>query len=412
MTSNTTRLLSISVGLLAATGLRAQFTEGFDNQASANVTIVQEPDVTLQFVDYSNMTVGATNWSIPESPRQLPGSASTSGVLIQCNTTAGAATGVNIIAGAVPLSFSGRYRMSFDAWINVPIPLPAGGTEQLLWGVGTDNVAPIEARNNRGSGTSGIWGWLAGENGYGTEDAAINDGDLELADLGDQVTGESGPFNEAFDSNALGGVNGAPANTWVRVDIEVDATGTRVFYNGVEFFNEPAIPQAGFAVIGYEDPFSSISGSPDGQWCLLDNFRVTTPLLCGVPGTATPQGTAMAGELLNGSAPPTVGCPMTLRLRGGPANSPLVFLFAGTPAPVTIPIPLGAGCTIPGELITLDATINTPTNADGGSQFSLEVPNTFAFCGLILGWQQMWLDPANPACPFVVTNGLTTFIGS
>ena len=192
------------------------------------------------------------------------------------------------------------------------MPVPSGGTEQLLWGCGVDNILPIEARNNRGTGTFGIYGWLAGENGYGTEDACINDGDFELADLGDLVTGESAPFNAAFDSNAVGGPNGCAANTWVRVDIDCDANGTRVYFNGVEFFNEVnGIAQPGHVMIGYEDPFGSISASPDGQWGLLDNFRVTTPAGCGTIGSSSNSGAPATGEILNGSAPPAISAPLT-----------------------------------------------------------------------------------------------------
>jgi len=411
MTNLASRFVPLAVGLVAAGGLRAQFAEPFDSQASADVTIVQQPDTVVTFLDYSSFTIGATAFNIPEAPRPIDGGAPTSGVLVQGNLTQGFAAGVNILAGQTPLTFSGRYRLSFDAWINVPVPVPAGGTEQLLWGVGVDNIAPIEARNNRGAGTAGVYGWLAGENGYGTEDACINLGDLELADLGDLQPGEDVPFNEAFDSNSVGGPNGCAANTWVRVDIEVDANGTRVYFNGAEFFNEVTVPPAGFAMIGYEDPFSSISGSPDGQWGILDNFRVTVPAGCGTPGTAVQQGTAAAGEILNGSAPPAISAPLTLRLRGGPTSS-LAFLAAGQPSPVSLPVPLNANCTITVEIVTLDALLAVPTNADGGAQFTLTIPDNPAFCGQQLGWQYMWLDPATPLCPFVLTEGLTTTFGS
>ncbi|MCK5943149.1 MAG: hypothetical protein KAI24_14310 [Planctomycetes bacterium] len=396
---------------MAATGLRAQFAEAFDSQATADVTIVQQPDTFVTFVDYSNMTVGGTTWSIPEAPRPISGSAPTRGVLIQCNLNQGFAAGVNLIAGLTPIQFSGRYRLSFDAWINVPIPLPSGGTEQLLWGCGVDNILPIEARNNRGAGTAGIWGWLAGENGYSTEDACINNGDLEIADLGDLQPGEDVPFNEAFDSNAVGGPNGCAANTWVRVDIDCDANGVRVYFNGVEFFNDVTVPPTGFAMIGYEDPFSSISASPDGQWGLLDNFRVTTPNGCGTLGTAIQQGTSTGGEILNGSAPPAISAPLSLRLRGGPVNS-IAFLAAGQPSPVTLPVPLNPNCTINVELVTLDALLPVATNADGGAVFTLEIPDNPALCGSNLGWQYLTLDPANPQCPFLLTEGLTTTFGS
>lgn len=406
------RILPVVIGVVAATGLRAQFSETFDSQATADVSIVAESDTSVTFVDYSNMTVGATNWSIPEAPRRIGGSAPTRGVLVQCNTSQGAGTGCNIFAGLTPLTFSGRYRLSFDAWINVPVPVPSGGTEQLLWGCGVDNILPIEARNNRGTGTAGIYGWLAGENGYGTEDACINDGDFELADLGDLVSGESAPFNAAFDSNAVGGPNGCAANTWVRVDIDCDANGTRVFFNGVEFFNEvTGIAQPGHVMIGYEDPFGSISGSPDGQWGLLDNFRVSTPTGCGTIGSSANSGAQATGEILNGSAPAAISAPLSVRLRGGPVSAPL-FLATGFPAPVTLPVALGANCVIDVELASLDALLPAFSNGDGGGVVTVSVPNSPALCGASQAWQWLWLDFANPACPWVTTNGLVTTIGS
>ena len=218
------------------------------------------------------------------------------------------------------------------------------------------------------------------------------------------------PFNEAFDSNAVGGPNGCAANTWVRVDIDVDANGTRVYFNGVEFFNVVDVPVPGFAMIGYEDPFSSISGSPDGQWGILDNFRVSMPTGCGTLGTAVQTGSG-TGEILNGGAPPAVGSPLTARLRGGPASS-IAFLAAGQPSPVSLPVPLSPTCTITAELVTLDAILAVPTTADGGAQFTLDLPANPAFCGQSFGWQYLWLDPATPACPFVLTGGLNTTIGS
>ncbi|MFT4840728.1 MAG: hypothetical protein ACI8UD_003429 [Planctomycetota bacterium] len=411
MNASATRLLTLSVGLVAATGLRAQFAEPFDSQALADVTLLSQPDTIVTFVDYSNMTIGAASFALPEAPRPIAGSLPTRGVLIQGNLTASVGAGVNILAGATPIAFSGRYRLSFDVWMNVPLPLPSGSTEQFLWGVGVDGLGPIEARNNRGTGTNGIWGWLCGDNDYGTEDAAINLGDIELADLGDLQPGENVPFNEAFDSNSLGGTNGNAANRWARVDIDVDAAGTSVFFNGVEFFNDPNIPVSGFAMIGYEDPFGSLGSAPDEQWGLLDNFRVTLPTGCGTAGTSIQQGTAAAGEILNGSALPAISAPLTLRLRGGPASS-VAFLAGGLPAPFTLPVPINPNCTLNLELLTLDAVLGVPTDVDGGAIFTIDIPNNTAFCGSQLGWQYMWLDAANPACPFILTNGLTTTFGS
>lgn len=414
MTRTYALLLSFAATLSAPSALRAQFAEDFDSQATAFVTIQSQPDTTVTFVDYSNMTVGSTSFSLPEAPRPIGGSAPTRGVLVRANITGGAAAAVNILAGNTPVSFSGRYRLSFDAWQNVPTsPVPGGSTEQLLWGVGLDTTAPIEARNTRLSGTMGVWGWLCGDNGYGTEDAAIFQDGTELADLGDTQTGEGVPFNEAFDQPLVPGApNHAAANQWVRVDVEVDPSGVRVFFNGVEFFNQPGLSPRGFAMIGYEDPFGSVGTDPDGQWCVFDNFRVCSPLSCGGPGTASTQGTATAGQILNGSASPSVGCPVTIRLRGGPANA-AVMLAIGEPAASTIPLIVGS-CALGVEVgpIIL-TTLLEMTNGVGSAQHSIEVPNSvgvFGYCGQRYGFQYFWLDSS--ACRVAHTEGLVLTIGS
>ena len=43
---------------------------------------------------------------------------------------------------------------------------------------------------------------------------------------------------------------------------------------------------------------------------------------------------------------------------------------------------------------------------------TVQVPNNPALCGASQGWQWLWLDFTNPACPWVTTNGLVTTIGS
>src|SRR5690606_34092257 len=126
-----------------------------------------------------------------------------------------------------------------------------------------------------------------------SEDSVICENSLRLAQRGDQQTGNGVFFNEAFNVPVVGGVNNAPANQWVRVDIDVEPLGVHVFYNGVEFHNVvPSLTVAGFAMLGYEDPFSGVGSNPDAQWGLFDNFRVTVPGGTNVLGTATLQGTA------------------------------------------------------------------------------------------------------------------------
>lgn len=302
------RLTLAMAGMLccASTGWGQLFSETFDD-ASADVKINAQADTAAEFVDYSTL-------GIPEAPRTVSGAA-TSGVKLQGNISAGTASGVNVVAGASPVAFSGNYRVSFDSWQNLNNnPFPSGSTEQLLWGIGTDDADVIEARNTRNSGAMGTWGWLAGENGYGTEDTAIFENGVELADLGDTQTFEDTNFNLAFPCHADGNPtdgsaeppNGAPINDWVQVDIDVldNGDGTSnvaVYFNFVEFFSETvdSASASGFAMLGYEDPFGSVNSDPENSFGLYDNFVVTAdpsgvptgtiplPTGCAVPEPAT-----------------------------------------------------------------------------------------------------------------------------
>lgn len=290
--------LLASVTILASSVSAQLFSEGFDSNA-ADVTInVQSADTGVSFVDYSNLSRGASTFNIPEAPRMVAGSAATSGILLEANLVDGSAAAVNVLAGATPLNLSGSYRVSFDAYLSLNNnPFPSGSTEQLVWGVGDDNTPPVLGRNTRASGV-GTFGWLAGENGYGTEDAAIFENSTELFDLGDtqgpQIlwpNGENEPFDAAFPCNADGTPstpdatppNGAPMNDWVQVDIDVRDNGdgtsnVGVFFNFVEFFNANVANASvtGAALLGYEDPFgSSVNSDPDNTFGLFDNFVIT-----------------------------------------------------------------------------------------------------------------------------------------
>lgn len=406
-------LLASTATLLASGALRAQYAEPF-NDSSADVLIDAESDTAHFFVDYSNMTIGSTTFSIPEAPRRIPGSLPTRGLVLQANLTNGLATAINVFAGNTPLSFSGRYRLSFDVWVSVPDPLPTGSTEQALWGVGVDGVAPIEARHNRNAGTIGIWGWIAGENGYLFEDSSINLDGGNLDQHGD-TQGAAALFNDAFDKPVVATApNNATANQWTRVDIDVDSNGVRVYYNGVEFHNEAGQAPSGLAMIGYEDAFNSLGSNPDAQWGLFDNFRVGEPgaTACPLGGAASIQGTATGGQILNGSAVPALACPLTVRLRGAPANQ-LTLLVMGIPAASTIPFAL-TNCTLGVEVaLPPIANLLLPADALGNGQHSIDLPAGAAggfLCGVSFGFQFFWTD--STSCGVAHTEGLNLMIGN
>ncbi len=269
-----------------------QYFESFDS-AAADVTIMSQADTSHAFIDYSTL-------GLPEAPRSQAGDSPTRGIQMEANLMNGAGAAVNVIAGATPISMSGNYRASFDAYLS--FGGTTGTTELLLWGVGTDNAPPVESRNQISVGTVGTWGWIAGENGFGTEDAAFMENATELADLGDTQLLEDGPFNAAFlcDANneptdALPDApNGAPVFEWVQVDVDVldNGDGTSnvtTYFNFVPFFTQSVATASatGFAMLGYEDPFGSINDAPELTWGVFDNFSLTQDPV-GVPTGVIP----------------------------------------------------------------------------------------------------------------------------
>lgn len=271
---------SIATG---ATSSPAQtlFSEPFDSQATANILRIDDsqdpaPDIIESWIDYSDFTVAGALHSIPEAPNPVPGGSPTRGLLLQANVLTGSAFAVNFLAasspGGLPLGFTGNYKVSFDAYLSVADPLPSGSTEQLLWGIGSDG-SELNARFFRtfGSG-SGFWGWLATDNDYGTEDAAINENGVERLDLSDAEAPDL--FNTTFLDTLNERSNNAPANQWVHVEITALNSSVTVGFNGNTFFQITDAPADGFAFLGYEDPFGGLSSAPDYQWGLFDNFVV------------------------------------------------------------------------------------------------------------------------------------------
>lgn len=287
----------------AGTSFAQFFTDGLDS--TANWTVANQADAFSAVTDYSSVDLNALFGigsggitSIPEAPNAVGGSAPTTGVVFAANTLGGAAA-ANLI-GAVPNGNADlaldKYEVQFDLWINVPVPIPAGGTEQALWGVGRTTTTAL-GRNNRLADGDGTWGWLAGENGYFTEDTAVYDGTTRLADLANTEPGEGAPFMQAFTNTSLS-ATGAPGNTWVTVTMTVNNnTGNvGVFYNGVPFFFEASASRNGDVMLGYEDPFGSLSGAPDFQFGVIDNVIIDDQISIPEPASATLVATLLAGS--------------------------------------------------------------------------------------------------------------------
>ncbi len=157
-------------------------------------------------------------------------------------------------------------------------------TEEVLWGVGR-TTTPAFGRWNSSSG-NGTWGYATNEGGSSV-DYAVNVNGVRTQTLNNsaaipQSAFTSPPYNIA----------GTPGGAWSRVTIEVDNGAVRVKHNNVTFFTELTGPTSGFAFIGYDDPFSSLSADPGNQWTIIDNVRVdsvpepASMVLLGLAGLA------------------------------------------------------------------------------------------------------------------------------
>lgn len=266
-------LASLSSGALA----QVLYTEAFDAEATAKVSALATGDTVVRYLDYSEFTVGGEDFMVEEAPNRIEGSADTRGVLFLANLSEAAANTVNLLAtespGGALLSLSGPYLLRFDVFMGLGDPIPeSGSTEQVLWSLGADGVLNQGRPQRENPDNNGIWGWLAGEGGYSTEDSVIYEAN-ELLEKKDNLN-HSEEWAMAFDDQRP--VPTIPANAWTEVLVEAFSDRTRVFYNG-HLFHEVATSVGasdGTVMVGYEDPFGSLSGAPDFQWGLIDNVVV------------------------------------------------------------------------------------------------------------------------------------------
>lgn len=347
--------LGLAAAVCSLSGRRAAaeeiYSETFDSEEEAKIEANIGAGMSVAYVDYGAMLVGATEHSIPEAPRRIPGSAPTKGILCktvyyidEMDPSAGITDIYTRITNLVALDAPGgsriyledNYRLKFDAYLrlspNVTIsasgfPNEAGTTEQLLWGVGY-NQSTLMGRGWRTNGSSGMWGLLSTEGGFGYNPANNAGSDATLwrkgtligaRNLGTGLADMASYFTPAFGADAAP-VPSAPANQWVQVDITVSGKRVTVEYGAVgrtmtKFHENEAgtIIEgegdeateisfiAGGLMVGYEDAAASASFDPDNQWLLIDNIVIEDltppslvvqqvaplPTYTGTPTTAT-----------------------------------------------------------------------------------------------------------------------------
>ena len=292
-------MISLSSGVQAAL-----FSDNFDVDSSANWNInTSSFDTSATFAfDYSSI-------GVPSSPN---GGGTTVGLRLAANIIDPTGSEALTLSPAGK-SFSGKYQLKFDMWINANGPFPGGGngpTEFLTAGIGYDDITV-----NQG-GTSGSGGWFSvtGEGGSIRDYRAYKDGAVQFVESGQYfptTNNASDPYFAGF-----GGIDVAtavptqttihPSQTgitsigsggfaWYEVTITVDGTTALWAIDGLPIAElNPALgsgfPLIGNISIGYADIFSSVSDNPEVSFGLIDNLVVSqtpepaTLLLLGMGG--------------------------------------------------------------------------------------------------------------------------------
>ena len=276
------------------------FSDSFDADTTANWTVSKSSaDARITFnYDYSAN-------GIASAPHSTGGTML--GVKLEANLTAGVIAALSM--SPIGQSFSGDYRLHFDMWINVNGPFPGGGsssTEFLTAGIGT--------AGNRvqwtGTGTTADGYWFSADGEGGVSDTSTTSGDycayigtaLQNTNTGIYAAGTNanprGNLNNYYVSAFPGGLS-APAlqqSTYAQQtgalsagtvgfawhDVIVSRRGTTVEWS-IDGIKLATISNATFGasniVIGYWDPFASLTDNTNLSFGLVDNVRVEAAIV-------------------------------------------------------------------------------------------------------------------------------------
>ena len=271
----------------------ASFFDNFDTNTSANYTVNQDADTTVQFnYDYSAD-------GIPSAPGSIGGS--TRGVKFTTNNGDATAAAAAINISPTGYSVTGDYTLRFYSWLNANGPFPAGGTgstEFVTAGVGNSGTA-VQKATAPANGP-----WFAGSNeGGATGDYRAYNGTALEADGSavysnpDTTAGARRESSNTYYHTAIPGQKSAPGSqqtahaqqtgTTAAGSLgfdwhlhEITKVGTEVTWsiNGLEIASFAAPTLGGNNVfVGHWDPFASIADNPALSFGIIDNLEVIVP---------------------------------------------------------------------------------------------------------------------------------------
>jgi GH25 family lysozyme M1 (1,4-beta-N-acetylmuramidase) len=269
------------------------FADNFDANTATNwIVNKSSSDNSVSFsFDYSAL-------GIPSAPHSTNGT--TRGAQMKANLTLGVCAALSI--SPTNQSFSGDYRLHFDAWINVNGPLPGGGassTEFLTAGIGTAGNR-VEWTTN--ASADGYYFSADGDGGVSSSSTTFGDysgyigknwqtagGGIYAAGSLDNAnsyytsafpTGQSAPAlqqsNYPQQTGAL--ANGTFGLAWHDVIISRRGSTVNWSVDGILFATiSNATFTASNVFVGFWDPFASLTDNTNLSFGLVDNVRVEVP---------------------------------------------------------------------------------------------------------------------------------------
>ncbi len=278
------------------------FSDNFDANTAANwIVNKSSADNSVAFnFDYSTL-------GIPSAPHSTNGT--TLGVQLKANLSLGVIAALSI--SPTNQSFSGDYRLHFDAWINVNGPFPGGGagsTEFLTAGIGTAGNRTEWTGNASADGF-----YFSADGDGGVSASSTTTGDYCAYSNATLLATGSGVYLAGTDTTARDNANyyystafpngqSAPAlqqTTYPQQsgalasgtfglawhDVIVSRRGSNVNWavDGILF---ASITNASFTAsnvfVGFWDPFASLSSNNAVNFGLVDNVRVEVPAVAPI----------------------------------------------------------------------------------------------------------------------------------
>jgi len=298
VTNNAGSVTSSVVSLTVYPVQTTVFADSFDTNSAAYWTVNQSSSDTAVAFDFDYSALG-----VPSAPHSIGGT--TRGVQLKANLTRGLCAALSI--SPVNQSFSGDYRLHFDAWINVNGPFPGGGassTEFLTAGIGTTGnrvewttnatadgcyfSADGDGGVGSGSATFGDYAGYIGKNWQAAASGIYAAGSLDNAATYYTSLFTNDPVAPALqqaDYSQQTGALGTGTFGFAWHDVIVSRRGSTVDWavDGVRFATiSNATFTASNVFVGFWDPFASLTDNTNLSFGLVDNLRVEEPAIAPV----------------------------------------------------------------------------------------------------------------------------------